>query len=133
MRFEPLLMIAPRFGKYVVSGLLALSGHLLVLTLLVEGWAMNVTLATSLGFCVGLLVNYIIQHQWVFRVDGAHRTLFTRFVSVTLLTFALNILLFRLAYERFGLSYLLAQVTATGVIFIANFVINVRYTFRLGV
>jgi putative flippase GtrA len=128
----PLLRLAPQFARYFVSGSLALATHLIVLMTLVELLAMSASLATSIGFFIGLSVNYIIQRRWVFHVDGAHRVLFVRYVGITLATFGVNILLFRIAYEGLGLWYPLAQVLATGIIFVANFVINLHYTFRLG-
>ena len=121
-----------RFGRYLVSGFVALAVHLMVLTVLVETVALNASVATSIGFVSGLIVNYLIQHRWVFRATGAHSVLFARYAAVTLVTFALNILLFRIAFYGLGLWYLPAQILASGVIFVANFIINLQYTFRWG-
>lgn len=122
--------VSVEFAKYFVSGCLALAVHLLILAALVELLDANPSVATSIGFIVALCVNYLVQHTWVFRVAGTHKVLFPRYVAITLITFVANIGLFRLLSDTFGMWYLGAQTAATGIIFVANFVINRHYTFR---
>jgi putative flippase GtrA len=120
------------FARYFVSGGAAFAVHLLTLSALVELVAVPPVTATAVGFLVALCVNYVLQHRWVFRSTGRHRTLFVRYVVVTIVTFAINIALFGLFYEILGLWYILSQIMATGLIFIVNFFVNRHYTFRIG-
>jgi putative flippase GtrA len=119
-----------QFAKYFISGVIALIAHLLVLTALVELLNVRPLVATGAGFMVGVCVNYVGQHAWVFRASGRHAVLFPRFAVVTFATFAANIALFHLLHDIIGLWYVAAQLVATAVIFVVNFLINRYYTFR---
>ncbi len=121
-----------QFAKYFLSGCLALAVHLAVLALLVELFATPAVIATAAGFAVGLVVNYAIQHAWVFGVAGAHERYFVRYVLITIVTFVLNIGLFWVGHHVIGLWYPVAQIVATGIVFILNFGINKLYTFNPG-
>ena len=74
-------------------------------------------------------VNYLLQHRYVFRAEGNHRRFFTRYIAVTLGTMAVNTGLFFVLHEIVGLFYLLAQIITIGFIVIANFFINLQFTF----
>ena len=74
-------------------------------------------------------MNYVLQHRYVFRAQGNHRTFFLRYVVVTLGTMALNTGLFFVLHVVFGVFYLLAQVITIGFIVVANFFINMQFTF----
>lgn len=103
--------------------------HLLVLTALVEWIAIDPVVASGGGFFVAVLTNYTLQHCWVFKADGHHKTYFLRYAGVTLLTFALNLFLFWWLFAVLRVWYPVSQVIATGIIFIINFIINRNYTF----
>lgn len=118
-----------QFARYFISGCLALAVHLAVLALLVELFAIPAIAATAAGFVVGLVVNYAIQHAWVFRVDGEHERFFVRYVLITIVTFILNMVLFWVGHQVIGLWYPVAQIAATGIVFVLNFGINRLYTF----
>jgi putative flippase GtrA len=121
-----------QFARYFVSGGAAFLIHLATLSALVELFAVPAVVATGIGFIVALCANYTVQHTWVFKANGGHKTRFTRFVLVTVVTFALNIALFRLLNEVLGVWYLLSQIVASGVLFIVNFFVNRHYTFEMG-
>jgi putative flippase GtrA len=116
-------------GRYFVAGSAAVGVHFLVLILLVELFAADPTLATTCGFAVGLVVNYLLQYHWTFRAEDAHSKRFPRYLAVTLLMMGVNALVFWGLEGPAGIPYLMAQGVATGVVFIFNFVINKHYTF----
>ena len=76
------------------------------------------------------MVNYAIQHRWVFNADGNHRQFAFRYAWVTSATFVLNLLVFEALYAGLRMWYVGAQAVATVVVFVANFEINRRFTFR---
>ena len=115
--------------KYGFAGGSAVVLHFAVLTGLVEILAVNPTMATAAGFVAGCVLNYALQHRWVFRADGRHITFARRYALVTAATFVLNVALFHALHAVVGLWYVLAQVIATVVVFLVNFEINRRYTF----
>lgn len=115
--------------RYIAAGTLAVAVHYLILILLVEGPAVNATLASSSGFVVGVLVNYLLQFYWTFRSSGSHARQFPLFVSVAVAMLGLNAAIFWGLHEGVGMNYLLAQAFAIGTVFLFNFLINSRYTF----
>jgi len=52
------------------------------------------------------------------------------YLAVTLVTLTLNTAVFWSLHVQFEWSYLLAQLLATGVVFLINFQINRLYTFK---
>jgi putative flippase GtrA len=126
-------MVYRQFIRYFISGSTALVVHLGVLALLVELFATNETMASGAGFVVAVMVNYTIQHTWVFEAEGRHKEHLPRYVVVTLLTFALNLGLFWVAVNVAQVWYPVAQVFTTGVVFILNFVINRQFTFKVSI
>ena len=123
------LRLVSRFAAYGVAGGLATLTHLAVLAALVEGLAMPGTWASAIGFACAVPVNYVLQHRYVFRAQGNHRTFFLRYIMVTLGTMAVNTGLLFVLYEVFGVFYLLAQIITIGFIVVANFFINMQFTF----
>ena len=120
-----------QFVKYGLSGGLAVAVHFAILWVLVEIVSANPTFATSVGFLSGCAANYVLQHRWVFRAGGAHRVLVGRYAAVTSATFVLNVGLFHLLVAGFEVWYLASQFVSTAVVFLANFEINRRFTFKL--
>jgi len=112
-----------------MAGTLAVAVHYAVLILLVEGKAFNATLASSSGFAVGVVVNYILQYHWTFRDTGSHAKRFPIFAGVAVVMLGLNAAIFWTLHERTGMDYRVAQAVAIGLVFLLNFVINSRYTF----
>jgi putative flippase GtrA len=118
------------FTRYVVGGGLATLLHLAVLATLVETHMVTPVVATSVGFCIGTAFNYTFQYYFTFRATGSHAGTFARYIAVTAVMFAVNVVLFRALTERLGLRYLFAQILATSVIMLCNFAANRVYTFK---
>ncbi|MEA3274328.1 MAG: GtrA family protein [Pseudomonadota bacterium] len=115
--------------RYVAAGSFAVGVHYLILILLVERAAIDATLASSCGFSIGVVCNYLLQYYWTFRSSGSHAQRFPLFVAVAIAMLALNAAIFWGLHERAGVNYLLAQAVAIGVVFLFNFLINSLYTF----
>ncbi len=122
--------LSAQFCRYFVSGVIATVVHLVILSFLVELTNCPPTVSSAIGFIGACLGNYMLQHYWVFSVKGSHRVFFLRYITVTAITFFLNIGLFWLLFQVVGLWYLVAQLVAIALIFILNFLINRSYTFK---
>jgi putative flippase GtrA len=118
------------FGRYVIGGLAATIAHILVLILLVEQFGVNPSAATSIGFCIAVVINYSFQYYWTFAAKGSHAKIFSRYVIVTFAMLGVNLVLFWVLTHPVRLPYLYAQLVATGVIMFCNFAINKLYTFN---
>jgi putative flippase GtrA len=118
------------FGRYLIGGLAATITHIVVLMALVERFSLNPSIATSIGFCLAVVVNYTFQYHWTFSAKGPHSKIFFRYAVVTFAMLGVNLALFWVLTHTFHVPYLYAQLVATGVIMFCNFAINKLYTFK---
>ncbi|TVP60374.1 MAG: GtrA family protein [Halomonadaceae bacterium] len=116
--------------KYAVVGLAGTLCHYLVLLVLVELNLAGVLAATSCGFVVGALVNHGLNRQFVFAASGrSYRESGLRFMVIAVLGFLLNFVIMGALLHGLGVNYLIAQVVATGVVFMVSFTANKSWTF----
>ncbi len=119
-----------RFIYYCLSGGIAFSVHLLVLTVLVEFFYYEEALATMAGFIAAWPVNFLLQRRVVFQVEDKSGTRFFRYSAVTFLTFFLNAGLFVFLTNILAIYYVTAQFLTTIVILLVNFWFNTKWTFH---
>lgn len=115
-----------------------------VLTLLKEAFSFDTILASTLGFCVGVVVNYIMSAFWAFRQSNVKNAVarFAIFVAIAIVGLLINnaiIDLFdvTLAEQRFFGSlldpnyyYMAGKIVATVVVFFWNFFSRKLLLFR---
>lgn len=123
------MKIAAEFMKYSVAGCAAAATHLAVLASLVQLTPSPKPLASAIGFCCAIPVNYLIQHRFVFGRTGGHTVYFMRYLSVTLILLAANVVLFAIFTQVIGIFYIFAQVLVIGIVFVLNFLVNRTFTF----
>jgi putative flippase GtrA len=118
-----------QFTRYGLCGSAAVAVHLAVLIVLVELAGSPATVASVVGFACGTLVNYALQHRFVFFRCSGHRLFFSRYVAVTLATMTLNTALFWALADGLGLFYLASQLITIGIVVPVNFALNRCFTF----
>jgi len=118
-----------QFIKYVICGGLSALSHLILLWIGVEIFALPKTLSSFIGFCVGSIINYSLQHRIVFKKSGDHGLFFKRYVLVTSVMQIVNIGMFWGLITYSSIQYILAQIIVIGFVFICNYIINSTYTF----
>ena len=121
--------LLPQAVRYGISGSLAAATLLVVLTALVELARVPETLASAGGFACAVIVNYTLQHGFVFGRSRGHGLYFPRYLAVTMVTMALNTALFWALSSGLGMFYLASQVITIGIIVPINFVIHRSFTF----
>jgi putative flippase GtrA len=126
---DPRILV--QFGRYALSGGAAVATHLAVLVILIELADSPPILASVLGFACATLVNYALQHSFVFSRFRDHGSYFPRYLAVTLGTMTLNTLLFWTLSSGLGIHYLASQAITIGVIVPINFMLNRSFTFRV--
>jgi putative flippase GtrA len=104
--------------------------HYGTLILLVEVMHVGAVAATTAGFLVGMIVNYLLNYRHTFRSDKPHLEAAPKFMAIGVCTGVLNSLLVHAGVNVAGLNYLVVQVVTTGVLFLVNFVLNSLWTFR---
>jgi putative flippase GtrA len=135
--FQPALVYHPRMGSQLVRqfsvfsmmGALGTACHYLVLVGCVQLAHLGPTLAATLGYCTGAIVNYVLNRRVTFRSTRAHAVAGPRYVTIVLLGLAINTAMMALLTARLGLHYLFSQVLCTGLVLMMNFVVSKFWVF----
>ncbi|MDQ7015686.1 MAG: GtrA family protein [Gammaproteobacteria bacterium] len=118
-----------RLGRFFNAGLIATAAHYLVLIILVQWLLLNAPTASSIGALLGAVTNYLLNYHYTFQSNKTHRQTLPRFSGIVLLGMALNYGILLLTVELWQWHYLLAQLLATGLVFINNYWLNRIWTF----
>lgn len=117
--------------RFAIVGLVATAVHFSVIVIVVDLFRVsNATLATFLGTCVGIVISYLGHHRYTFSAVGEHRQRFVTFVAAYGAVMTLHAGLMYLLTEKFGLSYAIPFVAATGISTLITFVLNRQVVFR---
>jgi len=121
-----------QFGVFALVGAASTACHFATLWTLHQPLGVNLIVATTAGYLVGAVVNYLLNRNVTFSSSRtAHEAAVPRFATVVLAGMALNAgimaLLARIAPE---INFLLRQCVATGIVLVFNFVLNRHWTFR---
>lgn len=118
-----------QFVLFAAVGCAAAVGHYGTLIALAEALATPPVLASAVGFVVGGVISYLLNYGHVFRSDRDHLPTATRFVAVALVGLCLNSAIMWALTEGLAVHYLLAQLTATGLVMVWSFAANRYWTF----
>ena len=117
-----------RFVRFATVGGVATAIQYALLVLLVRGFGMAPTPASSIGFVLSAGVNYLLNYRFTFRSDRPHASAAGKFALLAGAGLLINAAIMRLMIGA-GVHYLIAQVCATGVVLFWNFVGNSLWTF----
>ena len=117
-----------QFGRFLVSGGLATAVHWLVFVSLL-GLSISPLTATSIGAVSGALVNYFLQHHWVFSQGRSYQKTALSFALTALLSFAMNALVFSLLMQIPAITPLWAQLITTAGVTMMNFILYKKVVF----
>ncbi len=105
-----------KLGRYIVVGSIGALIYYGILWLLVEVAGIAVLVASSIGFILVLLENYVLHYFWTFDSSARHREALPRFVAMNMIGLCLNLGVMSLGVEWLGLGYLWVQAVAIGVV-----------------
>jgi putative flippase GtrA len=118
-------------GWFGTIGATATALHYLVLIGLVELLDAGPTVASSAGYVAGGTLNYLLNKRVTFRSPAPGHRAVPRFVAVALVGAAANATVVWFATAILATPYLLAQVIATALVFVWNFLANKHWTFAV--
>lgn len=118
-------------SSYVAVGIISVGVQFSVLTVLIEKMQINPTLASTLGFLIGCIAQYVLLYYWTFRSKGKHSSAALRYTIITAATLFLNGIFFWTLTEVLRFDYLISQVIATATVSIINFFLYRGYAFTL--
>ncbi|NCC23280.1 MAG: GtrA family protein [Alphaproteobacteria bacterium] len=128
--FKPITTILHRVATFGIVGAVGTLVHYSALVLLVETKLLDAVAATTVGFALGAIVNYLLNYRYTFNSTKAHRDSGPKFALIAIATGLLNTLMVHAGVDILGFNYLLVQVVATATVFLLNFVLNSLWTFR---
>jgi len=118
-----------KFVRFLIVGGIATLIQYIVLIGTVERWHWNAVLASSLGYFMSAIANYLLNYYFTFRSNNRHGFAVTRFAIVAAAGFVLNALLMELLAVKLHIPYVVSQVLATVGTLSWNFWANSRWSF----
>jgi len=118
-----------QFLRYACVGAVGTAAHYAVLIALVESAGTAPVAASTAGAIAGAFVNYALNYRFTFASGRAHRIALPRFLAIAGAAVALNAAVMAATLAVTSAHYLVAQVVATGVVLVAGFLANRRWTF----
>ena len=117
-----------QFLRFAAAGALGTACHYLVLLALSGGAGIAPGPAAACGALVGAVVNYWLNRNLIFRSERRHAEALPRFAAMALFGALLNGLIVG-ALARLGLHFMAAQVCATLLVLVLNYVISKKWIF----
>ncbi len=124
-----LVKTSQQFFIFSGIGAIGTAGHYATLILLVQFIKTDPVFATTIGFVVGALINYVLNYRITFNSNKRHRETLTKFFSVASLGAVINGSIMTAGINMFNIHYLIIQVIATCFVLILNFIANKYWTF----
>ena len=110
-------------------GAIGTVGHYVTLIVLVQVIQTAPVIASTIGFVVGALINYVLNYHITFNSNKRHREALTKFITVASLGAVINGSIMKAGIIMFDIHYLIIQVIATCFVLALNFIANKYWTF----
>ena len=123
----PLLTRVLRFG---VVGVLTAVLHYGLLYAGVEALQLHATVASSLGFVVAVIFNYLMHYSWTFDEPAPHGRTLRRYLLMISCGFLINGAVMYAGVQWAALNYLFTQALALVVVVCWNFALSNFWVFR---
>ncbi len=118
-----------QFLLFAGVGAIGTVGHYTTLIILVQLWLVDPVFASSLGFVVGAVINYILNYHFTFQSNKRHAEALTKFLLVATIGAGINGYIMYIGVENTTINYLVVQIFATCVVLLWNYIVNKLWTF----
>ncbi len=118
-----------QFLMFAGIGAIGTIGHYTTLIILVQFWMVDPVVASSIGFVVGAIINYILNYHFTFQSDKRHSEALVKFLIVATIGAGINGFIMYIGVENTSINYLLIQIFATVIVLLWNFIVNKLWTF----
>lgn len=118
-----------QFLMFAGIGAVGTLGHYTTLIVLVQFWMVDPVFASSFGFVVGAIINYILNYRFTFNSNKRHREALAKFLTVAVIGAGINGIIMYAGVENTHINYLIVQLFATAVVLLWNFMVNKIWTF----
>ena len=117
------------FGKFALIGGLAAILQYSLLIVFVEWFSIDEVASSALAYCSSAVANYLANYHLTFKSQAQHTQTFPKFVVLVASALAVNTLIFFVVH-RMGAHYLVAQLVATLITLIINFLAHKLWIYR---
>lgn len=115
--------------RFLIIGGGATALQFLLLGVLVELKLLPEVFASATAYALSAIFNYLANYHLTFASRSRHRDTLPKFVLTATLGLGINTIIFAAAFFAFGY-YLLAQVIATAVTLVINFLLHKFWIYR---
>lgn len=115
--------------KFLIVGGSATALHYGLLFLFVQFAGLTPVVATSIAYSISSIYNYLLNYYATFKSDASHQTAVIKFAGVAGSGLLINAGIIY-ALTNLGIHYLIAQLLATLVILVWNYVIHKYWTYK---
>ena len=122
--------LSTKLYRFGVVGVLTAVVHYGILYAGVEALGMGATPASSVGFVVAVVFNYLMHYSWTFPESAPHGRTLWRYLAMISGGFVLNMVVMHAGVHWLVLHYLLTQALALVVVVIWNFILSNLWVFR---
>ena len=120
-----------RFLKFGISGLVGMCIDFSITWLCKEKFGLNKYLSNSLGFCVAVMNNFLLNRYWTFANNNMPFTnQLIKFLLVSITGLGINNLLIYLLVNNAKKNFYLLKLIVVGLVFFWNFFANSFFTFK---
>ena len=119
----------PQFSRFVLVGAVCTGIQYAILGLGVEWLGLSAVAASTIGFLLGAVANYLLNRRYTFNSAAPHVVSIGKFAAVVSTGLLLNALFMQLLHGYLHWGYVLAQLFATGGTLIWNFCAHRCWTF----
>jgi putative flippase GtrA len=85
--------------------------------------------ANAIGYCVGIVISFVLNKQWTFRFRTQLWQAFARFLLVTAFAYAANLFVVLLAIRQFHLNPFVGQALGIPIYTLVSYVGSRYYVF----
>ena len=120
-----------QFVKFALIGLLNTAVHYAVFIACYRIININLIMATTIGYCAGMLNSFLMNRSWTFQMSGRFKfSEFYRFVAVNLVALIVNSLSLYFFVAVCGIVEEVSQIVAIVFSLLINYIGNKFWTFN---
>lgn len=122
------MTINRQFIIYLTGGLMSALIDIFIMQVLI-GYQVNKLISTSIGFCSGLLFNYVFHANMTFK-SRSSIVILIRYFLVVAINYLITILLVYLTYSFFQKNALIGKIISLPIVAIIGFFLGKHWIFK---
>ena len=113
-----------QFTRFLIVGLISFTVDYGVFVLLLNVFGVQYVLASTVSFCLSLVLNYVLTLKFVFEAKPGRSLAkeFAVYLGLNIVALGLNQLILVVTVSAFGASPLIGKLIATAVVLVYNFI-----------